>query len=736
MKKCLSLLLVLTMLLSLCACGAQEETAPVMSTPEAVPVTEAPTEAPEEPVTELVFSEEYSFRYEEDSRIFDLYLTLYPLSSRCSITTHKGNHSFAAFSGNYTEENGLIIVDNGTEKLELRRGEEGLTLKKGSLTAYCGGVWTEEHIYTDYEGEPLPKEVGPGTVFENPSNGYTAILDGIYVMDDSEYEQKFDEVLLDIDLTNMAFALKCYDGYVVSGDLEFEAGDYQAHLICRYEGGALAFSIWDRWDRNDDGSIIHDPVLQGSSSATVPKGQLMYCPPEGNYLDDFYFAPERDDEIVADPDVVSLDSIKTLTYEYFFFSQPVVADDYSDCYGLGIYHFVLPDVWEFHSNSRSVVVEAVETDDGRITFSYEGKTWNFHREKGTIVFDGGDPLIIPNEYVDGYYSKQEMELIPGTPFRYSDFSYLYDTLYIIPSWNGGYESALRIDRENQRLVFLCQDGSRVESPYYWEDDAICCVTADSTMRIYPRGHALSVHVPWGINIASGDSQSGSLEYIPTHSTAELEEALVFLAEVPEETPDPAGSILVYENNIAVSLCGYYVLTGDLTLCSHDNTFTFNTTYSAYHTEGTYTEEDGILTLRHSYGTTVLRREGNNLVVESGEPLCMAGQPFTLAEEFYNELPAGTHLPLYTRGLLYHGTYTFGERASVTFDTENRTFTLTDAAGVTYEGSFTLSEKFVNCDAGGKIFQFIPYGGQVRLNQRDIEKVVPEEEDFIFFDFLQ
>ena len=140
MKKCLSLLLVLTMLLSLCACGAQEETAPVMSTPEAVPVTEAPTEAPEEPVTELVFSEEYSFRYEEDSRIFDLYLTLYPLSSRCSITTHKGNHSFAAFSGNYTEENGLIIVDNGTEKLELRRGEEGLTLKKGSLTAYCGGV--------------------------------------------------------------------------------------------------------------------------------------------------------------------------------------------------------------------------------------------------------------------------------------------------------------------------------------------------------------------------------------------------------------------------------------------------------------------------------------------------------------------------------------------------------------------------------------------------------------------
>lgn len=736
MKKCLSLLLVLTMLLSLCACGAQEETAPVMSTPEAVPVTEAPTEAPEEPVTELVFSEEYSFRYEEDSRIFDLYLTLYPLSSRCSITTHKGNRSFAAFSGNYTEENGLIIVDNGTEKLELRRGEEGLTLKKGSLTAYCGGVWTEEHIYTDYEGEPLPKEVGPGTVFENPSNGYTAILDGIYVMDDSEYEQKFDEVLLDIDLTNMAFALKCYDGYVVSGDLEFEAGDYQAHLICRYEGGALAFSIWDRWDRNDDGSIIHDPVLQGSSSATVPKGQLMYCPPEGNYLDDFYFAPERDDEIVADPDVVSLDSIKTLTYEYFFFSQPVVADDYSDCYGLGIYHFVLPDVWEFHSNSRSVVVEAVETDDGRITFSYEGKTWNFHREKGTIVFDGGDPLIIPNEYVDGYYSKQEMELIPGTPFRYSDFSYLYDTLYIIPSWNGGYESALRIDRENQRLVFLCQDGSRVESPYYWEDDAICCVTADSTMRIYPRGHALSVHVPWGINIASGDSQSGSLEYIPTHSTAELEEALVFLAEVPEETPDPAGSILVYENNIAVSLCGYDVLTGDLTLISHDNTFTFNTEYSAYHAKGTYTEEDGVLTLRHSYGTTVLRREGNNLVVESGEPLCMAGQPFTLAEEFYNELPAGTHLPLYTRGLLYHGTYTFGERASVTFDTENRTFTLTDAAGVTYEGSFTLSEKFVNCDAGGKIFQFIPYGGQVRLNQRDIEKVVPEEEDFIFFDFVR
>lgn len=362
----------------------------------------------------------------------------------------------------------------------------------------------------------------------------------------------------------------------------------------------------------------------------------------GNYLDKFILDPERTDEIVADPDVVSLNTRKETVKQMYTFHRPVVEGDYSDQYSLNLYHYPLTGIWKIQRNSSSTQAEAAENPDG----------------------------------------------------------------------------------------------SRVESPYYWEDDAICCVTADSTMRIYPRGHALSVHVPWGINIASGDSQSGSLEYIPTHSTAELEEALVFLAEVPEETPDPAGSILVYENNIAVSLCGYYVLTGDLTLCSHDNTFTFNTTYSAYHTEGTYTEEDGILTLRHSYGTTVLRREGNNLVVESGEPLCMAGQPFTLAEEFYNELPAGTHLPLYTRGLLYHGTYTFGERASVTFDTENRTFTLTDAAGVTYEGSFTLSEKFVNCDAGGKIFQFIPYGGQVRLNQRDIEKVVPEEEDFIFFDFVR
>lgn len=734
MKKCLSLFLVLTMLLSLCACGAEPEVPATEPAPQAASVTQASTEAPEEPVTELVFSESYHFRYEEDSRIFDLYLSLYPLNAQCYISTHKGNTSIIAFSGRYTEENGLIVVDDGIEQLQLRRGEEGLTLEKGSLTAYCGGVWTEEHIYTDYEGEPLPKEVGPGAEFQRPNTLF--LRDGIYVMDDSEYEQDFDEVLIDIDLTNMTFALKCYDGYVVTGDLEFESGYHGSDLICRYDDGALAFSIYDLWVRNDDGSEENVTVLSSTSTSTVPEGQLMYCPPEGNYLDKFYFDPERDDEIVADPDVVSLDSRKTLTYERFYFSQNVDPGNSSDSYGLGIYHFVLPDVWNFQSNSRSVQVEAVETDDGRITFSHEGKTWNFHRENGTIVFDGGDPLIIPNEYVDGYHPKQEMELIPGTPFRYSDFSYLYDTLYIIPSWNGGYESALRIDRENQRLVFLCQDGSRVESPYYWEDDAICCVTADSTMRIYPRGHALSVHVPWGINIASSDSQSGSLEYIPTHSTAELEEALVFLAEVPEETPDPAGSILVYENNIAVSLCGYYVLTGDLTLCSHDNTFTFNTTYSAYHTEGTYTEEDGILTLRHSYGTTVLRREGNNLVVESGEPLCMAGQPFTLAEEFYNELPAGTHLPLYTRGLLYNGTYTFGERASVTFDTENRTFTLTDAAGVTYEGSFTLSEKFVNCDAGGKIFQFIPYGGQVRLNQRDIEKVVPEEEDFIFFDFVR
>ena len=734
MKKIISLLLTLAILLSLCACGAETAAPAESSAPEAAPTAEAPTEPTPEPVTELLVWEYYQLGIEEDSYYYGLYLNLDPISSRCTITTSKGRTSIITFSGSYTEVDGLLTVDNGSETLQLRRGEETLTLEKGSLTAYCGDVRTEEGTFTNYEGEPLTKEMGPGTVFQFPNTSY--LRSGIYVMDPSEYEQDFDEVLINIDLTNMTFALKCYDGYVVTGTMEFEAGNYGSYLVCRYEDGALAFNINNQWVRNDDGTDTVVTILHSTSTDTIPKGQLMYCPPGGgNYLDKFILAPERTDEIEADPDVVPLDSLKQLAQESYYFQAKVPEDPDFSCY-LTISHYPLSGKWLL-SSKRGTRAEGTVNPDGTIVLTAEGSTWNFHWENDGLVFDGGDPLIARNAETAG--PQYEISLEAGTFLRPTDFDYLYDTTYTIPTWNGGYESALRLDHENQRVVILCADGSLLEAPFVWEDSGICCATPGGTMRIYPRGHSLSVHVPWGMTIATSDSQSGSLTYTPTYSTPELEEALVFLTEVPEETPDPEGSILVYENNIAVSLYGYYLLTGDLTLHSHSGTFWFNTEYSSYYTKGTYTEENGLLTLRHSHGTTVLRREGNNLVVESGDLLSLAGQPFTLSEDYGCELPLGSHIPLYTRGLLHNGTYTFsGESgtASVTFDTENRTFTLTDAAGATYEGSFTLSEKFVNCDAGSKIFQFIPDGTQVRLNQRDIDPVVPDEEEFIFFDFAQ
>lgn len=715
MKRILSLILTISLVLSLCACGAS----PAPAKPEQVPSpTPETTEVPLSPVTELPLSEYYYARAEENSLLFSLSLTLYPSASYCTITTFRGNTALTLFSGSYTEEDGLITLEDSS--LQLRREDDGLIIQSGSLTAQCTGIRNEEGSFDDYEG-PETREFGQGSLIS--FSGSTQIHGGIYELDTSQQDYDFGEVLLSLDLTQMTFALKCYDGNVIQGTLEFT----EDLLVCRYDGGCIAFTGY---------SIAEgDFLTQASLETEIREPLLIYPDMDNRFYVKFRLAPHRQDVIVPDPAVQPIDQYKELAVEWYNVSYPEAEGELYSCH-LSVQHYPHSGTWSFSVNSTAIPLEAQENPDGTIVLSKDGETWNFHREGSCLVFDGGSPLVAKNIEVSGpQYSR---EVLPGTLLTPAGFSYFYDTTYAIPGTDGSNLATLRFDREHQRLVIGCFDGSTIECPYVYKDHYIYALLGNTALHLSFSGHRLTTSNPWEVTIAPPSGKTGGLMYfIPVLDTVDLQESLRFKVTYPQVEEAPENSISVYDDHTVLSARSGHLYSASLVLIPHDGTFQFNNEYCCYYCQGTYREEDGYVILNHREGTTTLRREGGNLVVESGAPLYLVGQPFTNDEDRDQELPAGTRLPLYQPGDLYSGTYTFTSSegtASVTFDTENRTFTLTDAAGTEYEGSFHLDFKFVVCDGGSRQFQFIPYGDQVRLNQSQGDKVVPVEDNFIFFDY--
>lgn len=337
----------------------------------------------------------------------------------------------------------------------------------------------------------------------------------LYELDTSEYDFTFEKVLLRFDWTDMTFALKCFDGSVITGTVEKDEYD----TICTYEGGRLILS----WGLDDGKKYWMNTSYHDAEERNYAVDQVMFCPQtEGDLSCRFVLAEDQEQEIVADPEAVPLDSYKHTYSEYYNFH--CWTEDGEESVGLGIRYYPMQEKWAFSISSEHIEVDYTENPDGTITFSRNGKHWNFHREGEDLYFDGGDTLIADNG-VDpkaSYYRKMDVPV--GSVMYLRSMDYVYDALYILPG--GTLEecyTAIQLDTKNQWIRIRCWDGKVLTGPYTIDDYGtyIQCQfeipdyvgTRIAYINLHPSGHALSVTNPWMLEICPEELSEHNLFYL-------------------------------------------------------------------------------------------------------------------------------------------------------------------------------------------------------------------------------
>lgn len=331
----------------------------------------------------------------------------------------------------------------------------------------------------------------------------------LYELDMSEYDFTFDEVLLKIDWTDMVFTLKCFDGSVVTGTVE----QIGTELICTHKDGKM---ILKKGVCNGKKGLHQTNYIRGTGCNYVDD-QLMLCPQVDYSMDySFLLAEDQEREITADPDVVPLDSYKHLYMEWFSFQSKVIDVDNQGqeilC-TLRIFHYPLGEKWVFSTTglTGAMEVNCEENPDGSVTFSHDGKEWNFHWEGDDLCFDGGSPLIGDNGSAIKENHK-ESEVPSGAIFANTYDNYVYDALYILPGKTlDECYAAIQIDTKNQWLKIQCWDGTVLQGPFTYGDEytnniVFPCEIADyggtrsTTVMLIPSGHSLTVSNQWMLNI--------------------------------------------------------------------------------------------------------------------------------------------------------------------------------------------------------------------------------------------
>lgn len=352
----------------------------------------------------------------------------------------------------------------------------------------------------------------------------------LYELDTSEYDFTFEKVLLKIDWTDMTFALKCFDGSVVTGTVEKD-GHY---IICTYDGGQV---ILQQGVRNGKAGL-HQTNYIYETGLYFLTDQLMFCPQTDAYMDySFLRAEDQKQEITVGPEREPLDSYKHLYKETFRFYTPAIGKDGQQDqpgYHFFIQHYPLAEKWEFQlytkPHTRSVEVEATENPDGSILFSLDGKEWNFHRKGDNLCFDGGSSLIVGNWMDVTGQNYFEMELPEGSVLnRTVNNSYVYDALYVLPgSTLEECYTAIQLDTKNQWVKIQCWDGQVLRGPFTYGDEycnyiVFNCEVPDfrgmgtRTVQIdlRPNGHALCISNPWMMSICpDGLSETNSFYLFP------------------------------------------------------------------------------------------------------------------------------------------------------------------------------------------------------------------------------
>lgn len=483
------------MALLLGACAASDEmpaTEPETVQTEAatVPTEPAPTEP--EAVETLAVCEYYGYRTKENGVWYSFAIDINPNSGHYETRdTKRGYMSGTCFA----EGEDRILIDIDGEPCTFRKNADSLVLESGHPAAYS------------LEGDSVEVPVGAVLNLEQRME----IRAGIYVLDTSEYDFSFDEVLMNIDLTEMTFVLRCFDGNVVTGTLDFDG----LNLVCSHPGGRMIFYV-----NSFDGLSLNSTTHSMTAGGSLVSDQLMFCPQTDSSMSyRFVYAEDREEEIVADPQVVPLDSYKYLYQETFSFQEYVPGKEdpaqYNPC-SLFIRHYPLEGTWEFQTyqkpHVKSTEVAAEEHPDGSITFSQDGKEWTFHRGGDALIFDGGSPLIVGNWHDVQGREYLEMEVPAGTDFYNHGNHYLYDALYILPGATLEEASAgIQIDVKNQLVKIHCYDGTVLEGPYTYEGYYLnfACEIPDyvgmrsTNIMLIPHGHSLGAGNQWMLNIGPG-----------------------------------------------------------------------------------------------------------------------------------------------------------------------------------------------------------------------------------------
>lgn len=439
----------------------------------------------------LVVSEHYSY-YTKDSesgKTYDATIRLYPASS--SFALSEGEFYY---TGKYSESDGLVRLEAFGEEFCFSRGQRNqLIYESGSIKAAVQIVVpNEDGVSSRAEWLDEYRELNPGEEFNLVSKDI--LHDGIYVLDSSGYNFSFNEVLMDIDLSESRFRLRGYDGSVTEGDLLFEEDD----LIAQTE----------------DGRIILTPQSYGKPSLYIygtNANQLLFYPdPNGQSYPNFVYDAQRQEELVPLEGAVSLNSLKIATDETYCIYSPRLSaseEPYGERYYFRISHDAGADTWEFGTyydgDGRSLPVEAVEKEDGSIVFSLDGKNWSFHRENGRLIYDGGDALVLGDPNCLGFWYALDAppyELKPGTALDCEYYTALYDTVYIIPSDTNdcGFETALRFDFETGQAVVNYRNELVLQGSFSYTDGLRADLATDTVYVLpaeeYTCGFTRALHI--------------------------------------------------------------------------------------------------------------------------------------------------------------------------------------------------------------------------------------------------
>lgn len=444
MKKKISAVICSALLLTLWGCGAKPESAPepAAAQTEVVAMSTQPVPTEPEEVKEIIMAESYYFSTYVDDVLYQRWITFYPNAG-----FYDARWTRESTWGTYAlKEDGKISIDIAGETCVFRRMETQLILESGSF-----------NIFSDTGSA----EVEPGTISRNKD--VSKLSGGLYELDTAKYDFTFDKVLMDLNLTDMTFKLKCFDGSVVEGTLGFE----EDRLVCAHAGGRMMFNL----QRSGNQWLLED-TRSDFEKGTVMTAQLMFSPQVDTSMRPYTFryAEDQQQEITADPDSKPLDSYKHLYKRSYEFRCYVTKDGESKLCSFEIYHHPPEGKWRFEGPSKAENVETEEKSDGTIVFSQGGKQWNFHREGEELHYDGGSPLKASG-WDAKTESRFETEVPEGAVFHIYEEDYLYDGLYILPAETlDKAVASIQIDTVNQYLWINCYDGNELEGHYINEGD--------------------------------------------------------------------------------------------------------------------------------------------------------------------------------------------------------------------------------------------------------------------------